>query len=446
MASLKKYDHDGMLSGFSDEEVAVLEHEWLIWARAEQLPPPGDWTTWLLMGGRGSGKTRAGAEWVRSLATGHSLIAKTPTAGSGSFPEQNGVHSPVSPIALVGETLSQARAVMVEGPAGILNIGHPDLRPRFDRSRNLLTWKNGAQAFLMSASEPEGFRGPQFAAAWCDEVAKWPNSEAAWDMLQFSLRLGRRPRQMATTTPRPTALIRRLLAEDTTVTTRMRTSDNAENLAESFLTSIVSRYHGTSLGRQELEGELIEDLPGALWNRKTLEDCRTEQDMEIQRVLVAVDPSVSSTRNSDACGIVVAARTRTGALVISDETLKPVPPLRWAQRVVDVYHHFAADAVVAEVNQGGDLVSSLISQVDPCVPVIKVRATRSKWVRAEPVAALYERGMVMHRPGLEKLEDEMCVFGPDGLAGGASPDRVDALVWALTMLLLNDSAPRIRNV
>jgi len=426
LANLKKYDAVDFAHSFSDEEILSLQHEWLIWARCEQLPPPGDWTTWLLMGGRGSGKTRAGAEWVRALAMGSNERA------------------PVSPIAIVGETLSQARAVMVEGPAGILNIGPENLKPRFDRSRNLLIWKNGAEAILMSASEPNSFRGPQFAAAWCDEVAKWPNSEAAWDMLQFALRLGKQPRQLATTTPRPTALIRRLLADKDSVVTRMRTSDNAHNLAKSFLTRIVARYRGTLLGRQELDGELIEDLPGALWSRRALEGCRTARPMVIHRVLVGVDPCVSSTVNSDACGIVVAGKTENGAIVLADETIKPAPPLKWAQLVVNIYHRFAADAVVAEVNQGGDLVSSLIAQVDPNVPVIQVRATRSKWVRAEPVAALYERGMIVHRPGLEKLEDEMCIFGPNGLAGGASPDRVDALVWALTMLLLNENTPRVR--
>lgn len=428
MASLRKYDLHGIIEGFCDEEIAILEHEWLIWARQEQLPPNGDWTTWLLMGGRGSGKTRAGAEWVRALATG---AMNTP---------------PTSPIALVGETMAEARAVMVEGPAGILNIGPVDQRPKFDRSRNLLTWKNGAQAILMSASEPDRFRGPQFAGAWCDEVAKWPNSEAAWDMLQFSLRLGKQPRQMATTTPRPTPLIRRLIKDENTIITRMRTSDNANNLATSFLTHIVSRYKGTFLGRQELEGELIEDLPGALWTRSALEKMRTKNAMDVQRILIGVDPSVSSNKNSDACGIVVVGKTENGALVMADETLKPVPPLRWAQLVVNIYHRFEADAVVAEVNQGGDLVSSLIAQIDPQVPVVQVRATRSKWVRAEPVAALYERGMVLHRFGLQELEDEMCAFGPNGMAEGNSPDRVDALVWALTMLLLNENSPRVREL
>lgn len=413
-------------AGLSDEEVKSLEHEWLLWARKEQLAPKGDWTTWVLMGGRGSGKTRAGAEWVRQLANGHL--------------GQN----PVGQIALVSETMSEARAVMVEGPSGVLSIGPVSERPKFDRTRNMLVWENGAKGLLMSASEPDRFRGPQFGAAWCDEVSKWPHAEAAWDMLQFGLRLGDWPRQMVTTTPSPTRLIKRLLNDERCVVTRMRTSDNASNLANSFLNDIVGRYEGTRLGRQELDGELIEDLPNALWTRSGIEALRVRKKPVMQRVLVSVDPAVSSHANSDACGIIIAGKTERGALVLADETLKPAPPLRWARTVVTAYHRFDADAVVAEVNQGGELVANLIAQIDPNVPVIQVRATRSKWVRAEPVAALYERGLIEHCSGLNELEDEMCAFGPNGLADGHSPDRVDALVWALTTLLLNDTSPRAR--
>ena len=425
---MKKPEVDKFVAALSDDEIAALEHDWSFWARSQQLPPEGKWTTWLLMGGRGSGKTRAGAEWVRELATGLSERAFT------------------SPIALVSETISQARAVMVEGTSGILNIGQVSERPRFDRTRNMLVWKNGIEAHLMSASEPERFRGPQFAAAWCDELAKWPNAEAAWDMLQFGLRLGDWPRQMVTTTPRPTKLLRRILADDKTVVTGMRTSDNASNLAPGFLDQIVGRYQGTFLGRQELDGELIEDLPDALWLRADLEACIRPKPPELERTIVSVDPAVSSHAKSDACGIIVAARFSERAMVLADKTLKPAPPLKWACRVVAAYHRFDADAVVAEVNQGGDLVVSMIAQVDPTVPVIKVRANRSKWVRAEPVAALYQRGLIHHVPGLGELEDEMCAFGPNGLADGHSPDRVDALVWALTTLLLNGPALRVRGL
>lgn len=375
------------------------------------------------MGGRGAGKTRAGAEWVRGLAT---------------------ADNPVSPIALVGETMAQARAVMVEGESGLLNIGPADERPKFDRTRNLLVWENGAQAELMSGSEPERFRGPQFAAAWCDEAGKWPNAEAAWDMLQFTLRLGARPRQLVTTTPRPTKLLKRLLADPQTIVTRMRTDDNRANLAPTFISQIVTRYRGTVLGRQELDGELIEDLPDALWPRSVLEAARVADAPALERIIVAVDPPVTGHSKSDACGIVVAGRVGERAVILADHSIKPAKPVVWAKRVVESFDQFGADAVVAEVNQGGDLVAEMIRQADENVPVISVRATRGKWVRAEPVAALYARGLVKHMPGLNELEDEMSAFGPNGLSDGHSPDRVDALVWALTELMLNRNVPRVR--
>lgn len=412
---------EALVDQLSEETVLSLYHDWPLWARPEQLPPSGDWTTWLLLGGRGAGKTRAGAEWVRQLA-------------------QEGV----SPIALVGETISQARAVMVEGESGILNIGTPDEQPNFDRSRNTLFWPNGVEAQLMSGSEPQRFRGPQFAAGWADETAKWPNAEAAWDMFQFAMRLGDRPRQLVTTTPRPTKLIKRLMAEPDTVVVRMTTDDNRDNLAPAFLERIVARYRGTVLGRQELDGELIEDLPDALWPRSLLESVRVTKPPLLRRIVVAVDPPVTGHAKSDACGIVVAAATDEGAVVVADRSLKPTPPLTWAERVVSTYRQFSADAVVAEVNQGGELVSEIIGQVDRNVPVRTVRATRGKWLRAEPVAALYARGLVKHFGDLRELEDEMANFGPDGLSGGHSPDRVDALVWALTELMLTGGEPRVR--
>ncbi len=403
----------------------ALAHDWPLWARPEQLPPQGDWTTWLMLGGRGAGKTRAGAEWVRALVE---------------------TDQPVTPIALVGETMNQARAVMVEGESGLLNIGPDAARPKFDRSRNLLTWPNGATAELLSGSEPERFRGPQFAAAWCDEIAKWPRAEEAWDMLQFALRLGERPRQVATTTPRPTKLVKRLLADAETIVTRMKTDDNAANLAPAFMRQIVGRYRGTVLGRQELDGELIDDMPNALWPRSMLEGIRQDATPDLGRIVVAVDPPVTGHAKSDACGIVVAGLAGTRGVVLADRSIKPAKPLQWARAVVAAYEEFEADGVVAEVNQGGDLVVEMLRQVAPDLPVHSVRATRGKWVRAEPVAALYARGLVAHVAGLAELEDEMCAFGPDGLSGGHSPDRVDALVWALTELMLGRNVPRVRGV
>jgi phage terminase large subunit-like protein len=395
----------------------MLLCDWRIWAEPHQREPEGtDWTTWLLMGGRGAGKTHAGAEWVRRLA------------GEG-----------VSPIALVGETMAEAEAVMVAGESGLIEISPVAERPRLKGA--VLSWPNGAVAQLLPANDPERFRGPQFAAAWCDEIGKWPNAEAAWDMLQFGLRLGERPRQMATTTPRPTKLIKRLLADPRTVVTRAPSSAN-RHLAPEFLSAVVERYQGTVLGRQELEGELIEDRPDALWTRDMFRPATDEPE----RIVVAVDPPATSTARADACGIVVAGRAGEGAVVLEDATMLRAAPLAWARRAVAAFHAWQADAIVVETNQGGEMARAVLAQADATVPVHTAHASRGKWLRAEPVAALYARGLVGHRPGLTALEDELCAFGADGLADGHSPDRVDALVWALTELMLGGANPRLRRL
>lgn len=407
------------VAALSDEDVEAAYFDWMRWAMPKQLPPPGDWTTWLLLGGRGSGKTRAGAEWVRMLARDR-----------------------IGPIALVGETMSEAVEIMVRGESGILSV-HPDQERPVLKGGNRLIWPNGVEAAIMTASDPERFRGPQFAAAWCDEAAKWPDAEAAFDQLQFGLRLGERPRQLVTTTPRPTRLIKRLLADPQAVVVRIATDENKAQLAPQFLEAVVARYRGTVLGRQELDGELIEDRPDALWQRGAFRPAEGGAD---GRIVVAVDPPVTGTARSDACGIVVAGRRGEGAVVLEDATLKGVQPLTWARRVVAAFHAHHADAIVVEVNQGGDLVTQMIGQVDAAVPVRPVRASRGKWLRAEPVAAYYGRGLVTHVQGLTALEDELCAFGPDGKADGHSPDRVDALVWALTELLLEGARPRVRGL
>lgn len=399
-----------------DEAAEKMLFDWQLWAFPKQLPPEGDWTTWLLMGGRGSGKTRAGAEWVRRLA-----------------------RERVTPIALVGETMTEALSIMVRGESGIIAV-HPDDERPILRDGNRLIWPNGVEASIMTASDPERFRGPQFAAAWCDEAGKWPRAEEAFDQLQFGLRLGERPRQLVTTTPRPTNLIKRLLADPQTVTVRITTEENKAQLAPTFLEAVVARYRGTVLGRQELEGELIEDRPDALWQRSMFRAAGAVDG----RIVVAVDPPVTGTARSDACGIIVAGRSGEGVVVLEDATLKGVAPLAWARRALAAYVAHGADCIVVEVNQGGDLVTNLIGQVDPTVPVRPVRANRGKWLRAEPVAALYGRGLVSHVEGLTALEDELCAFGPNGKADGHSPDRVDALVWAVTELLLKGQGPRVR--
>lgn len=395
------------------QAIAIGQH-WVTFARPDQLAPEGDWTTWLMLGGRGSGKTRAGAEWVAGL-----------------------VRQGVTPIALVGQTMTEALAVMARGESGLMRVMR---RHRPKLRGTTLVWDNGVEAMLMSASDPDRFRGPQFAAAWCDEVAKWPDAEAAWDMLQFALRLGDRPRQVATTTPRPIPLLKRLLVDEHTAVTRMRTEQNAEFLAPRFLDAVVGRYRGSVLGRQELDGELIEDSPDALWQRSMF---RRAGDEPVQRIVVAVDPPVTGGLKSDACGIIVAGGTEAGATVLEDLTLQPASPMGWARRAVAAYRSHGADCIVVEVNQGGDMVKTVIGQVDPDVPVKAVRAMRGKWLRAEPVATLYAQGRVSHAVGLTALEDEMCAFGTDGRSDGHSPDRVDALVWAVTELLLGGQGPRV---
>jgi phage terminase large subunit-like protein len=404
-------------SQISPAECAEIYFDWNRWAHDAQKPPPGNWVTWLLLGGRGAGKTRAGAEWVRGLAV-----------------------DGVSPIALVGESMIEALAVMVNGPSGLMTVSPDAERPVLNGTT--LYWPNGVEAQILGAADPERFRGPQFAAAWCDELGKWTKAEAAWDMLQFGLRLGDRPRQLVTTTPRPTKLLKRLLAEPTTVVTRMTTAENKKHLANSFLSAVVARYRGSVLGRQELEGELIEDLPGALWTRDMF---RRDAGEARGRIVVALDPPATAHAGSDACGLVVAARTENGFAVLADLSFAPAPPLKWARRAVAAFVEWGADCIVAEANQGGDMVKAVLAEADPDVPVRLVHATRGKWVRAEPVAALYAQGRVTHVAGLTALEDELCSFGADGRSAGHSPDRVDALVWALTELM-GKAGPRVRGV
>lgn len=383
-----------------------------------------------MLGGRGAGKTRAGAEWVRDIAR----------CGAGA--------STAPRIALIGETLAQARAVMVEGVSGLLAVHPPGQRPLYEPSKRQVTWGSGAIAQIFSAEDPESLRGPQFTAAWCDELGKWRRPQDTWDMLQFGLRLGAAPRQVVTTTPRPIPLIKALLADPRCAVTRVATAANAANLAPSFLSAIVGRYRDTRLGRQELEAELLEDRVDALWPRALIESRRVAIAPELARVVVAVDPPASHGSRADACGIVVAGVARDGrAYVLADRTRRGARPLDWARSVVAAYHAHEADRIVVEVNQGGDMVETVLRQVDASVPVKPVRATRGKVLRAEPVAALYEQGRVSHVGALPELEDEMSDFGADGLSGGMSPDRVDALVWALTDLCLKvPPEPRLRFV
>ena len=385
-----------------------------------------------MLGGRGAGKTRAGAEWVRRL-----VLGDAPEAGR-----------PVARIALVGETLADVRDVMVDGETGLLSLDWGEERPRWIGHRRRVELPNGAVAMAFSSEDPESLRGPQFSAAWCDELAKWKYPEATFDMLQFGLRLGGRPRQVVTTTPRPIPLLKRLLADAETVVSHTRTADNRGNLAAAFLKSIVARYAGTRLGRQELDAEVLEDRTDALWRRADIEACRVAAAPELRRIVVAVDPPAASGAGSDACGIVAAGLDPDGVgYVLVDATAERLTPARWAKRAVDLCHRLEADRIVAEVNQGGEMVEAVIRQADASVPVETVRASRGKWLRAEPVAALYEQGKVKHVGAFPALEDEMCDFVLGGLSSGRSPDRLDALVWALSALMLRrDGKPRVRGI
>ncbi|MCK0196359.1 terminase family protein [Ancylobacter sp. 6x-1] len=423
-----------LIAGLDPGTVEWLLHCWALLGRPLQKPPRSaadgrDWTTWLLLGGRGAGKTRAGAEWVRGLVLGDPSVTARACGR----------------IALVAESFGDLREVMVEGVSGLMAVHPRHERPRWEPTRRRLEWPNGAVAHGFSADDPESLRGPQFDAAWCDELAKWRYAEAAFDMLQFGLRLGTAPRQMVTTTPRPTTLVRRLLADPRCAVTRISTAENAVHLAPTFLETVVGRYAGTRLGRQELNGELVEDRPDALWSRASIEAGRIAEAPPLARIVVAVDPPASSRKGADACGIVAAGLDREGIVhVLADESAQGLTPAAWGARTLALHHRLEADRIVVEVNQGGEMVRTILATLDSSVPVTEVRATRGKWLRAEPVAALYERGRVRHAGAFPALEDEMCDFASDGLSGGRSPDRLDALVWAVTALALGKDEPRPR--
>lgn len=411
----------------------LVEGEFWTAAHKPQYPLGGAADTWLVLGGRGAGKTRLGAEWINAHVRG--------------FPPWAPQGLRYRNIALIGETLADVREVMIDGPSGILRNARGE-RPRFEPSRRRLVWPGGAVAQIFSSEDPDSLRGPQFDAAWGDEIGKWKHAEEVFDMLQFGLRVGPAPRQLLTTTPKSVPLLRRLLKDPSVRVARMRTSANAAHLAPGFLAAVVGRYGGTRLGRQELDGEMIEDRADALWKRDELERLEVPAEGDLTRIVVAVDPSASDSRRSAACGIIVAGLREDGmGIVLADGTAEKAGPGEWAARAVGLYHRHDADCIVAEVNQGGDMVAAVIRTVDPLVPVKAVRASRGKWLRAEPVAALYEQGRVRHAARMPELEDEMCDFGPDGLSGGRSPDRVDALVWALTELMLRPAGnPRIRKL
>ena len=408
-----------------------IYHDWDVWARPDQRPPLGDWSRWMLMGGRGAGKTRAGAEWVRGAVEGRPRYAK----------------APCGQIALVGETFADAREVMVEGVSGLRQIAPPHDVPRYETSRRRLVWENGAVARLYSVEDPDALRGSQFDAAWCDEICKWRYGEPAFDQLVLALRLGASPRCVITTTPRATALVKRLVADPHCVVSHAATHANRGYLADGFVQGLESAYGGSRLYRQEVDGELIADRTDSLWKRCDIDKARLLAAPPLQRIVVAVDPPASSHAKSNACGIVACGLTAERHIaVLADASLGAAWPEVWAKRAVETFQRWAADTVVAEANQGGDMVRAVLHQAGGDVPVKLVRASRGKWLRAEPVAHLYAQGRVHHVGAFPALEDEMLDFGPNGLsAPGASPDRLDALVWAVAELTgAQPGAPRLR--
>lgn len=412
LAALPEEQVREVVAGLTDEEATALLYDWQIWARPSQLPPSGPWRTWLILAGRGWGKTRTGAEAVIDRV-------------------RRGVSTRVG---LIAPTSADARDVMVEGESGILATSPPDFRPIYEPSKRRLTWPNGAVATLYSAEEPDRLRGPQHDLVWADEPAAWKYPET-WDMAMLGLRLGDDPRAIATTTPRPTRLIKGLVADPHTIVTRGTTYENRDNLAPAFLDAIVKKYEGTRLGRQELNAEILDDNPGALWNRETIENLRVHEHPPLLRIVVGVDPAVSATAASNETGIIVAGIAANGhCYVLGDHSLQGTP-LEWATAVKRSYDAHRADRVIGEVNNGGDLVEVNLRTVDRRISYQSVRASRGKQTRAEPISALYEKGEIHHVGAFPILEDQLCDWAPD--SGQKSPDRMDALVWAIWALTGN---------
>ncbi|RBP15905.1 phage terminase large subunit-like protein [Roseiarcus fermentans] len=404
-----------VLAAMDDKDCEQILYDWNLWARPDQEPPPGDWVVWLILAGRGAGKTRTGAEAIRRW--------------SWRFPLVN----------LIGPTADDVRDVMVLGESGVLACCPREERPRYLPSAARLEWPNGAVSHLFSAEEPDRLRGKQHMKLWLDELAAWRRPEA-FDQAMFGLRLGDKPQMVVTTTPRATRIVKALVADKDAIVTRGSTFDNRQHLARAFIRRIAKRYEGRAIGRQELFAEIVEETPGALWTRALIERQRVAPEdapRAFAEIVVAVDPPARSGARADECGLVVAARAENGKVyVLADLTSQGDTPAGWAARVGAAFRGFSANRVVAEINNGGEMVTEVLRQAEPHLPVRTVTATRGKFLRAEPVAAAYERGLVHHAGVFEKLEDQMCALTPDfDRRSGPSPDRADALVWAIADLI-----------
>jgi len=411
LRTLSAEARDRYLTSLSPAALLYLKYDWELYARRNQLAPTGRWTVLLALAGRGFGKTRMICEWARKMAEEHVGCR----------------------IAIVARTAADLRDVLVEGESGILSISPDWFRPKWTPSNRRLTWPNGSIATTYSAEEPDSLRGPQHHFAVVDELASWRYAESTWNNLMLGLRLGKDPRVLAATTPRPTKLLKTLMAQPTTVVVRGSTYENLANLAPTFRDQIIARYRNTRLGRQELYAEILEDAEGALWKREEMiEAYRVTQFPDLVRVVVAIDPAVTSNAESDETGIVVVGIGKNGHGYVLDDLSLRASPQKWAEQAVAAYHKYRADRIVAEVNNGGDLVVFTLQTIDKSLPVKKLTATREKRTRAEPVAALYEQGRVHHVGTFPDLEDKLCSWEP----GERSPDRLDALVWCLTELML----------
>jgi len=404
------------------EKDRLFQH-WSFWARPDQRLPPGDWVYWLILAGRGAGKTRAGAEAVREWIK--------------TFPIVN----------LIGATADDARDVMVLGESGLLACCPPEERPRYARASARLIWPNGATSQVFSAEEPDRLRGKQHMKLWCDELAAWRHADA-FEQALLGLRLGDCPQAVITTTPRPIPILKQLLADKDAIVTHGSTFDNADHLAKAFLSRIAARYEGRAIGRQELFAEMLEETPGALWTRQLIERHRIAGSAapgDYAEIVVGVDPPATSGPRADECGIIVAGKAANGHIyVLADLSSQGDSPAAWADRVATAYRHYRANRVVAEVNNGGEMVAAVLRQSEANLPVRSVSATRGKFLRAEPVAAAYERGFVHHVGAFAKLEDQLCALTPDfdARSAGYSPDRADALVWAIADLIHLDRKDR----
>lgn len=422
-AALDIEERNKMLAELSDEQAMQILYDWNIWARPNQrlpdkLPDGRDWFVWALISGRGFGKTRTGAETIKAWV--------------------GGPKDPPILIALVAESAADARDVMVEGESGILAVSPPWNKPHYQPSKRRLRWPNGSVAIHFSGDKPDQLRGPQFHKAWVDELAKFQYAQEVWDMLELGLRLGDKPQALVSTTPRPIQVIRDLLNDPLTVLTRGSSYENISNLAPAYIGRVISKYEGTRLGRQELHAEVLNDMPGSLWTLSLIEENRIKSGhapTQMDRTVVAIDPATSSTEESDETGIIVGAKEGKTGYVVRDES-GIYTPNGWATMAIRLYKEHGASRIVAEKNQGGDMVKTVIHNIDPNVPVKLVHASKSRQARAEPISQLMEQGRIKHIGQFARLEDQMVITTPEGYLGSGSPDRMDAMVWCMTDLML----------